>query len=207
MNLVSSKVFTQKYNITSVTLRNWYKQGKVKGLKISDRKYLYDLDSLQLESNDDSYLTNKDARKSVIYARVSTVGQKSDLDHQIQVIEQYMISNGVRVSDIYKDVASGLNDDRKDLNRLISDIVDCKIDTVYITFKDRLTRFGFGYLQTMFKKFGTSIVVLNETNDEQTNSQQEITDDLIAIIHHYSMKLYSDRRKKLNEINKIIEEN
>lgn len=207
MNLVSSKVFTQKYNITSVTLRNWYKQGKVKGIKISDRKYLYDLDSLQLESNDDLYLTNKDARKSVIYARVSTTGQKSDLDHQIQIIEQYMISNGIKVSDVYKDIASGLNDDRKDLNRLISDIAEYKIDTVYITFKDRLTRFGFGYLQTMFKKFGTSIVVLNETTNEQTNSQQEITDDLIAIIHHYSMKLYSDRRKKLNEINKIIEEN
>lgn len=207
MNLVSSKVFTQKYNITSVTLRNWYKQGKVKGIKISDRKYLYDLDSLQLESNDDSYLTNKDTRKSVIYARVSTTEQKSDLDHQIQVIEQYMISNGVKVSDVYKDIASGLNDDRKDLNRLISDIAECKIDTVYITFKDRLTRFGFGYLQTMFKKFGTSIVVLNETSNEQTNSQQEITDDLISIIQHYSTKLYSDRRKKLNEINKIIKEN
>lgn len=57
-----------------------------------------------------------------------------------------MISNGIKVSDVYKDIASGLNDDRKDLNRLISDIAEYKIDTVYITFKDRLTRFGFGYL-------------------------------------------------------------
>ena len=75
----------------------------------------------------------------------------------------------------------------------------------FISYKDRLTRFGFDYFKHIFEEFGTKIVVLDELEETNSDFQTELTNDLISIIHHFSMKLYSNRRKKLKEIEKLIE--
>ena len=106
--------------------------------------------------------------------------------------------------DIYLEIASGLNENRKELLRLIHDIDNEQINKVYITFKDRLTRFGFNYLKTMFENHGTEIIVLDDNEDTNKDYKTELIEDLISIIHHYSTKLYSNRRKELKEIEKIL---
>ena len=111
-----------------------------------------------------------------------------------------MCSNGVIVDNIFKDIASGMNENRKGLNDLLTEVINGNIDTVYISFKDRLTRFGYGYLENLFDYFGTKIVCINSSKEE--DFQQELSEDLISIIHHFSMKMYSNRRKIL----KITEE-
>ena len=73
-----------------------------------------------------------------------------------------------------------------------------------ISFKDRLSRFGFNYFKTIFSFFGTQIVVLDDNEETNKTYQQELMEDLLAIIHSYSMKLYTHRKKKLKEIEKII---
>ena len=78
-----------------------------------------------------------------------------------------------------------------------------EVDTLIIENKDRLTRFGFEMLEQFFKYFGTNILVLNDTLDNKTY-EQELTEDLISIVHHFSMKSYSHRRK-LNKIRKDLE--
>ena len=115
-----------------------------------------------------------------------------------------MISSGIKVDDIYAEIASGINEDRKELSRLIHDIDNEQINKVYITFKDRLTRFGFNYLKSMFENHGTEIIVLDNNEDTNKNYKTELIEDLISIIHHYSTKLYSNRRKELKEIEKIL---
>ena len=81
-----------------------------------------------------------------------------------------------------------------------------EIDTVYITFKDRLSRFGFDYFTTIFAYFGTKIVVLDQKEETNKTYQQELTEDLIAIIHSYSMKMNVNRRKKFKNIEKLLSE-
>ena len=78
------------------------------------------------------------------------------------------------------------------------------IDTVYVSFKDRLARFGFDYLKNLFAKYDTKIKVLDNFEESNKNFQEELTEDLISIIHHFSMKLYSNRRKKFKEIENIL---
>lgn len=78
-------------------------------------------------------------------------------------------------------------------------MVNEKVDTVFIENKDRLTRFGFDLLETLFKLHGANIIVLS--NADNKTYEQELTDDLIAIIHYYSMKSYSNRRKLHNAEN------
>ena len=84
----------------------------------------------------------------------------------------------------------------------ITNLINNKIYTVYITFKDRLTRFGFDYFNKIFNLHKTKIEIINLTQEE--NYQNELTEDLISIIHHFSMKMYSNRRKQLKEIEKQL---
>ena len=82
-------------------------------------------------------------------------------------------------------------------------IKEYKVNKVYISYKDRLTRFGYGYFEHLFKLFNTEIVVVNLTSEE--DFQQELTQDFISILHHFSMKLYSNKRKELKELKKSLE--
>ena len=193
--MTSAKIIKRELDITSQTLYNWRRLDKIKFQKINDRKFLYDIDSI--------YELQKPV-KNVIYVRVSNTKQSDDLYKQEQILKEYCVKNGFKVHEIYSDIASGMNEERKNFNRLIDEIQQGNICRVFISFKDRLTRFGFSYFEKMFARFGCTIEVLNST-DEKTY-EQELTEDLISIIHHFSMKMYSNRRKKLKEAEKILKD-
>lgn len=198
MRYVSSKEARNYFSITANTLKTWKDQGKIAYRKFSSKKFLYDIDSIDSSNN----IT--DQRKNVIYARVSCSNQKSSLNNQIELIKNYCISNGITVGEIYSEIASGLNDNRKELNRLLQDIQSNKIKKVFISFKDRLTRFGFNYFKTIFANNNVEIVVLDEHENTNKDYQQELVEDLISIIHHYSIKLYSNRRKEMKKIEESL---
>lgn len=201
MNYVTSKEIKQLFHISAVTLMNWKNTGKIQYKKLSDKKILYDIDSIDKSVDNETQKLNT---KNVIYVRVSTSGQKKDLNNQIEVIKNYMLNNGIKPDNIYSDIASGMNENRKQFNNLLEQIFKREINTVYITFKDRLSRFGFNYFKQIFNYFGTNIVILDEQEETNKTYQQELMEDLLAIIHTYSMKLYTNRKKKLKEIEKII---
>lgn len=201
MNYVTSKEIKQLFHISAVTLMNWKNTGKIQYKKLSDKKILYDIDSIDKSVDNETQKLNT---KNVIYARVSTAGQKEDLNNQIEVIKNYMLNNGIKADNIYSDIASGMNENRKQFNNLLEQIFKRDVNTVYITFKDILSRFGFNYFKQIFNYFGTNIVILDEQEETNKTYQQELIEDLLAIIHTYSMKLYPNRKKKLKEIEKII---
>lgn len=93
--------------------------------------------------------------------------------------------------------------ERKGFNELLDAVLSNEVNTVIIENKDRLCRFGYDLLETVFKKHGTRIIVTS--NSDSKTYEQELTDDLISIIHHYSMKSYSHRRK-LNNAEKDLRE-
>ena len=144
-------------------------------------------------------------KQNVIYARVSNTKQADDLSRQIEIVKSYAISNGVKIDKVYKEIASGMNENRKELNSMLREIFAGNIDKVFVSYKDRLTRFGFDYFKNIFSEFGVEIVVIDELEETNSDFQKELSNDLISIINNFSMKLYSNKRKKLKEIEKLIE--
>lgn len=81
-----------------------------------------------------------------------------------------------------------------------------KEENLYIEYKDRVFRFGFEEFELICKKFKTNIIIIDDSvYDKNKNNVKEITEDLIAIIHHFSMKIYSSRKRK--KIIDLINEN
>lgn len=105
------------------------------------------------------------------------------------------MARGIKISDVYLDIGSGINYDRKEFQRLVYDVVNHKVSKIYITYKDRLSRISFDMFKNMFENFNCEIVVLNEVDDAQT-VEKEIFNEIISLIHCFAMRVYSSRRKK-----------
>jgi len=187
---VSSKEFRKALGLSCQALYNRRIKNTVKHQKVNG-VYVF-------------WLEKQENRQNVLYARVSNSSQKSDLDNQEKILREYMVSTGHKVDAVFTDIASGMNEDRKGLNELMDLVVQKKINKVFISYKDRLTRFGYGYFEHLFNKFGTQIEVVNATKEE--DFQQELTQDLISIIHHFSMKMYSNRKKQLKDLQKQLKD-
>ena len=100
------------------------------------------------------YLEKREETRAVIYARVSSAGQREDLERQINYLTNYATAKGYKVVEVLKDIASGLNTQRKGLLRLFKLVEGRSVDVVLITYKDRLTRFGFEYIEEFFLTMG-----------------------------------------------------
>lgn len=191
-----SKELIKKLNITRQSLYSKCKKGYIKSKKEYGTKYYW---------IDDEKENNNTNKFNAIYCRVSNNKQKNDLDNQERLLKEYAASNGYKIDYTFKEIASGMNEERNKLDELINLVLENKINKIFITYKDRLTRFGFNYFEKIFKKINTEIEVININNAE--SFEKELTNDLISIIHHFSMKMYSNRRKKLNKIKKELNNN
>lgn len=186
--------------ITQQTLYNWTKEGKIKFHKISDHLNIYDDNSVYALIGNKQ---NKKNKKIISYSRVSTQNQKEQLKEQTQRIYDSCISRGIKLDKQLEDVKSGMSEDRPSFQELIRMVIKNEVELVVIENKDRLIRFGYSTIESIFKYFGTKILVLNDTIENKTY-EQELTEDLISIIHYFTMKSYSHRRK-LNKLRKDLE--
>ncbi len=188
-------------HITRPTLCKYLKVGYIKATKTTAGQYIYDDDSVYAFIGQKKHKENKII---VSYARVSTQNQKDQLISQNQRIYESCISRGLNLDMQLSDIKSGLSENREGLQKLIRLVIENKVKLVVIENKDRLVRFGYEILESVFRYFGTSILVLNDSVQNKSY-EQELTDDLISIIHYFSMKSYSHRRK-LNKIRRELEE-
>lgn len=92
------------------------------------------------------------------------------------------------------DIGSGLNTERKNLQKLLAMVQDYQVAEVIVTFSDRLTRFGLSYLLLLFSGYGVTLTVLS--SDEEKLPEQDLTEDLLAIIASFAGKLYGLRSRK-----------
>ena len=144
----------------------------------------------------------KRKRGVISYTRVSSHDQKKkgDLKRQQEVVNNYCLKNNKRIDFEFSDVASGLNTKRKGTKKLFKLVAKGKVSEVVITYKDRLTRFGFEYLEDYFSQFGVKIISLSKRTEQSV--QQEMIDDLIAIVTSFSGRIHGQRahknRKKKN---------
>ena len=159
-------------------------------------------ESLLAFLQDKNMVSYDDERSDAIYARVPTRKQKDDLERQINHLKIFAVDHNPKNLIVKSDIGSGLNDNRKELNQLISLVQNDKINRIFIMYKDRLTRFGFNYIKQICDFHNTEIIIVsNEDNDKSLS--EELTDDIISIIHSSSDKLYGMRHKISKATNKI----
>jgi len=191
--------------ISFITLKRWIYSGRIRAVKTPTGRWMIP------ESEIERIISGKEVTKeikAVIYARVSSSDQKNDLERQILYLTQYCSAKGYKVIDILSDVASGLKTNRRGLLKLFNYVINRQVDVVVVTYRDRLTRFSFEYLEYFFRQYGVRIEVVY--GGELKDAYQELVEDLLAIVTSFAGKLYgmrSHKKKKLVQgFKKLLEE-
>lgn len=138
---------------------------------------------------------------NVVYARVSSNEQaKTNLITQADRVSRFIEARGKTVNRVVKEVGSGLNDNRKLLTSLLD---DDKITDIYVEHKDRLTRFGYKYIEKICQLKGINIHVINEAETDE----DDIMKDFVSLVTSFCSRLYGLRRskRKTEKLIQIIE--
>ncbi len=180
------------------TVRKWIKQGKIHAVWVGQEARVP-------RSEIERLVGKSDGRLLVLYGRVSAQGQKDDLDTQLARLQAWAKAERAGKPTLaLSDIGSGLKASRKHLQRLLKLVAQDQVAEIAITYADRLTRFGQEYLQLLFDSFGVTLTVL-EPGEEKT-PEQELTDDLLALIASFSGRLYGMRSHKQKELLKCAEQ-
>ena len=138
--------------------------------------------------------------------RVSSHEQKAkgDLDRQVVAVMKYASNKNLQNPLIISEVGTGLNDNRKQLQKLLAMLLKGEVSRLFINYRDRLTRFGYHYIETMCIELGVELHVAAD-NTKSKSAQEEMVDDMMALIASFSGKLYGMRGKTKKEGLALIE--
>jgi predicted site-specific integrase-resolvase len=173
--------YAQKMGVRYETAWRWYRDGKIQGRRIGPRTIII------LEEQETA--TPAQSERVAIYARVSSAENQPNLDAQAERLVAYCAAKGYQVAKVVKEVGSGVNDARPKLLALLEDQT---ITLLVVEHKDRATRFGFRYLDTLLRSQGRAIEVVNLAE----NGQEDLLADLTAILYSFTARLYGQRRAK-----------
>ena len=189
----SSKVL-KILNISRQTLVKYVKNGDIRVVMQTNKQYDYNEEDVYRKAG------LSENRVNVVYARVSTPKQKRGLENQAETLINYCNANGVKVDKVYKDIASGMNFDRKQFRSMLEDVLNYRISSIYITYKDRFSRISFDMFERLFLEYNCKIIVINKTESTAEDDEKEVFSDIISMLHSFAMKMYSRRRKKKMEL-------
>ena len=136
------KDFAELLGVSVKTLQRWDRDNILKAKRTpTDRRYYNYEQYLEFKG-----INNVDSnRKTIIYTRVSTNGQKDYLKNQVEFLINFTSSKGMIVDETIEDIGSGSNYNRKKWNKLIEECMENKIYTIIVTHKDRFIRFGYDW--------------------------------------------------------------
>lgn len=192
--------FARIVNRSVATLRAWDRSGKLKPKRLpSGHRYYTDADiEIALSIN-----SSREFRKyNVIYCRVSSPKQRADLARQVEAMEAFCLGAGIEIYDIITEIGGGLNYKRPKFLELLVRVENREVGKIVVAHKDRLVRFGFEYFEHFVETHGGNIVIANQ---QSMSPQQELTEDLMAVIHCFSCRLYGVRKYKKEIETKILE--
>jgi predicted site-specific integrase-resolvase len=188
MNYVRPIEAKKMLGVSDVILRKWAKEGTIECIRVGTHRR-YNIEKILSKRG----LSENKGRK-ICYARVSSNGQKADLEEQVRYLK-----NRFPEHEIIKDIGSGLNFKRKGFKAVLESAIKGDISEIVVAYRDRLCRFGFQLVEWIITSFKGEIVVLNEETD---SPQEELVKDLISIITVFSSRIYGLRKYK----NKIREQ-
>ena len=182
--------FAKELNLSVKTLQNWDKSGFLKAYRNPSNQRFYTEEQLIIILKQPEEKINK---KVIGYCRVSTSKQKESLDNQIQYLRDYTNAKGIILEDVYTDIGSGINYNRKNFNKILEEVENQEISQIYVTYKDRFVRFGFDWFNDFCKRHGAEIIVLNQPS---TSPEQELAEDLLNIVTVFSARSHGLRTYK-----------
>lgn len=198
MKFYSIGQFSKLIGKTNQTLRNWDKDGILKPHHVSESGYRY-----YSQEQLNHFLGLKQEvqlnKKTIGYCRVSSNKQKDDLERQIENVKTYMYAKGYSF-EIISDIGSGINYNKKGLNKLIDMVTNSEVEKIVILYKDRLIRFGYELIENICNKYGTTIEIIDNT---EKTEEQELVEDMIQIVTVFSERLQG---KRANKAKKMIKE-
>lgn len=182
----------KELGISTKTLRRWADSGKIRSERSpSGQRRFFLVDIKRISPRE---LNQLDERITINYARVSSHDQKEDLTRQAQVLEAFSTANGWQYETI-QDLGSGLNYNKKGLQKLLRRIMKGDVGRLVLTHKDRLLRFGSELVFAMCEEFETEVVIINKSSEE-LSFEQELVTDMIELITVFSARLYGSRSRK-----------
>ena len=201
-NFISSKEASQLTSLHPTTLRKYADKDQIKCYKTPSGQRKYDRKSLERFCNPSLVIhqVSKVTRENFLYARVSSKKQLDDLNRQIEYLQS--VNNGYVTYTSLSDIGSGINFKRKGLQTILESCLQGTIGEVIVAHRDRLCRFGFELVQILVEKAGGKITVLDDERNK--SSEQELSEDLLSIVHIYSCKQMGKRSYKV-KLAKIIE--
>lgn len=166
--------------MTYRTAFRWWQTGQLTG---------YQLPSGTIVVTEGEKRQERRSEQIAIYARVSSHEHKANLERQTERLADYCAAKGYQVSKVLKEIASGVTDNRPQFLALLA---DQRITRIVVEQKDRATRFGFRYLETLLAGQGRPIEVVNLAE----NNREDLFADLVSIIYSFAARLYGQRRAK-----------
>ena len=179
--------FADKVGVSASTVRRWEDEGRITPIRSQTGQRLF------TQEHVDHCLGRKPRQPiTVVYLRVSSASQRDDLASQREAMEAWCAASGLVVDEWITDIGSGLNFRRKNLSALVKRaVVEHQPINVVVAHKDRLARFGFELFEDVFTMTGGSVTVVNH---ESLSPNEELVQDILAILHVFSSRLYGLRR-------------
>jgi len=188
MNTYRINEFAKRLGRSVQTIRRWEKEGKLRAKRLPSGHRYFD------ESDVQAMLGSPTLEKDVVvYCRVSSAGQKDDLASQVAAMQTFCLAAGIAVDQWIEEVGGGMNFKRKHFLSLLDRMERGEISKILVAHKDRLMRFGFDLFAHIAEQNGCEIVVVNQ---ESLSPQQEMVEDLVAIVHTFSCRLSGMRKYK-----------
>jgi len=198
--MLSIQEVSKMLGVTIKTLKIWDDEGKLKSAFRTPgghRRY---------RVSDINEFTGQESEakcKVFVYSRVSTKKQKEagNLERQTERLLLYCQDKGYDVINVYEEVASGINDNRRELTKMLRKITDVK--RIVVEYNDRLARYGFNYLKEYANSHGVEIEAVEQNIKLEPN--EEMVQDLVIIVTCLSAKIYGARggrklKKTLDEL-------
>ena len=179
--------FAKKIGVSVKTLQRWDVEGKLPAKRTLSGHRFYTEDDLLITQG---LKPVESKRKVVVYCRVSSSSQKPELRNQISAMETFCLNRGLAVDDWVSEIGGGLDFKRKKFLSIILSMLKGEISTIVVAHKDRMCRFAFDLIMELASSVGCQIIVANQ---KSLSPQQELVEDLMAIIHCFSGRLYGLR--------------
>jgi putative resolvase len=174
------KDYARQQGVSYRTAWRWWKAGKLPGHQM-------DTGTILIEPS--AVAPSGVTQHVAVYVRVSSAENKGTLESQAERLAAYCAARGYQVAKVVKEVGSGINDARPKLLALLE---DQSVSLIVVEHKDRLTRFGFRYLDTLLRAQGRAIEVVNQAE----NGTEDLLADLTAIVYSFCARLYGQRQAK-----------
>ena len=183
--MIKISILARDLGIHRNTLYTWNKEGKIEFVKVNKLNYV----TRETYNRLMNIREEKKEEKVIIYCRVSTPTRKNNLETQKNRLISFANAKGYKVHKVYTEIGSGFNDNRKKLQKILD---DQDFTILLVEHKERLTRVGFNYLETLLNKLGKKIEVVNSVDTDE----KDIIQDFISIITSYTARIYGKKRTK-----------